>query len=295
MSMWLLQRQMAETSGPFRRALACGSARQMALLLRQAGPVLGGPEGAIRLLEVPGPPADARALDRLVGSLRSRGCRVNRDSIGALGIDAIIDTVERERHELVLKAVSRASDDRRMMPDALDRALIDRCPCPVWLGDVVLDRPPQRVAAAVEPAPDDRVTHDIARAVLTVAGTVARAAEVELQVLSAWVPFGAHFLRSRAAPEDVDAYVRHAEQAVRRTVDDLLVSSPPVAPLPNAFRHLVCGAMALELPRLIREHAIELIVIGTRGRRSRISSRLMAPHARQLLERATCSVLVVKP
>lgn len=293
MSMWMLQRQMTETAGPFRRILACGSAPEMARLLNQAQPVVSGPDGAIRLLEVSGTQAERRALDRLVGSLRSRGWQVRREAAAGLESDAILDAVERERHELLLKAVSRTPDERRMMPDAVDQALIDRCPCPVWLGDAALDRPPRRLAAAIEPVRGDPVTRELSRAVMEMAGTLAAATGSDLRVLSAVVPFGAHLLRRRAAPEDVRVYMAHAEETARRALDEVLASAPPGTPAIER-RHVVCGEMSIQLPRLIREARIELVVIGTRGRRSRIAGRLMTPHARQLLERSACSMLVIK-
>lgn len=285
----MLQRLAHEGAEPFRQVLAAGTADDVAAILRHAAPAIGGTEAVVVWLSVAGAPRSA-ALAAAAGALEGRGVRFRSADEWPTRARDLLAMIAQARYDLVLKAIQPRADGGLAL-DALDRLLIDRCPCPVWFGLRSVERPPARVVAAVAPGRASGRGGPLAWRVLSVAVTIADRAHADLHVVHASVPFGAHLLRRRMSPADLTAYLEAARTAARQRLAAWLQDLPADL-IPARQVHVFEGELDGRLAAFTAPH--DLVVIGTRGRRGRFESAVNAPWARRVMGRVQCPVLVVR-
>jgi nucleotide-binding universal stress UspA family protein len=282
----------------FENILICGSPRQDApILLRQAMPILAGGV-TVRLLELPEAPRQLRSaapepIERVLDVLGRRGVVLRRETAARASGDYIIEEVKRGGHDLVVKGVGLREHGRRAL-DRLDLDLIRRCPCPVWAVECNEPRPLQRILAAIDPGScedDDQPRQQLAVRITKHAAALAEASGAELHVLHVWNAFGDHLLRPRMPEEDVLAYVEHARELAQRALERTLTLAE-VRPSPGGL-HLVKGHFQPAVQRLLADRAIDLVVMGTRGRKGWLDA-VVRPHAETVLANTRASALVFK-
>lgn len=292
------RRQSRRTRPTFQNVLVCGSPRQDApILLRQAMSFLQPGRAVVHLLELPDAPHRGRArrgepLDRVADALGGLGITLRRERPAEPSAEAIVAEVIKGGHDLVMKGVALIDHDRRRrVLDRLDLGLIRRCPCPVWLVEWVEPRPLRRVLAAVNPGEPRAPRRAVAVRVAAQAAAFAESAGADLHVLHAWTAFGDHLLRPRVSPAELESYVQGAREAAAAALDETLREAG-VAPLPAGI-HLAKGSAEHTLPPVVVDAAIDLVVMGTRGRTGWLDS-VIRPLAERVLCSVPASVFVVK-
>ena len=110
--------------------------------------------------------------------------------------------------------------------------------------------------------------------------------------LHAWEVFGSTVLRVRMSSDDYGLVESTRETEVAAEFDSLLGPYGFQVGDPNV--HLVAGDPILEIPRLVSEKDIDLIVMGTITR-SGVPGMLMGNVAESILDRIECPVLALKP
>ena len=198
---------------------------------------------------------------------------------------AIIQRVVSNGHDLVV-----VNDAGHPMSPLVKR-LLRKCPCPVW---VIKPSRTQTssVLAAVNPHPDEAELNGI---ILELAASLAERYGGDLHVAHAWSlyaeePDGTVFNFTPAISAEALRDETHA--ASKRALDELLATST-VADAPWKI-HLIEGPAEHILPTLVREHGIDLLVMGTIAR-SGLQGVLIGNTAERVLDEVRCSVMAVKP
>ena len=280
----------------FENVLVCGSPRLDApILLRHAQPVLEAAAATVRLLELPEPahmlrPQTSEPLERIAENLERHGVAVRRERAAEASGEAIIREATAQGHDLVITGVGLAPHGRRAL-ERVDLDLIRRCPCPVWALECNEPRLLRRVLAALDPGLDDEVRMRRAVRVASIAAAMAEAAATELHVLHAWMAFGDDLLRSRMPQDEVIAYVEHARESAHAQLTQALTLAD-ITPAAGAV-HFHKGDFQPVLRSVVGDRDIDLVVMGTRGRRGWLDA-VIRPHAESVLVHLRPSVLVIK-
>jgi len=261
------------------------------------------PAGLLRMMASLGVRPDAvgaepevrDAVDRLAAAARKRGVEATGEILrGSAGL-AIIRKVLREGCDLLIKAPQPAASSGFPLFGHVDRQLIRKCPCPVWI-----DQPSdaRRVLAAVDPAPFreapgvDREREALNADILEMAALIARIEGADLEVLHAWSFGRERSLQSRAGLE-AEAVARLGE-SVRGEHERAL--SGLLAPYRSQLNrvHLLKGDPAREMARLTENRPFDVIVMGTVCRTG-VAGMLIGNTAEAVLDQVSCSLLTLKP
>jgi nucleotide-binding universal stress UspA family protein len=196
----------------------------------------------------------------------------------------IVRRVIEHEHDLGVLTSDGSSDAA-----ATIRRVQRTCPSLVW----VL-RPPirsSRVLAAVNPDDDPALNHTI----VELAQSVAEHRDSPLHVAHAWRVYGLASLlqsdRSKVSLDAVSELITEVEIRHRGALNDLLERSGfPMGP--NV--HLADGSPVDAISGLIELYRVDLLVMGSIGR-STTDGVFVGNIAEQVLNRTSCSILMVKP
>lgn len=177
-----------------------------------------------------------------------------------------------------------------------DWQLIRLCPCPLLFVRPAPWGDPPRIAAAVDIALPGEKPADLDRTLLSAAESFALTCRGQLHAVHAYLPvsdFAANAMVSAvpmATAFDPARVIADRETLVREDLD-ALVSTHHIA---NARRHLACGAPADVLMGVVRQHNIDVLVMGAYSRRW-VYNVLVGSTTERILDLLPCDVLVMKP
>lgn len=204
--------------------------------------------------------------------------------------NAFLASVDLLQPDVVLKALEHVPNTPGARLDPLDVRLIRQCPCPVWLADPAHVSRIRRVLAAVSPVVSERASQAVD--ILTTAAAVAATAGAELHVLHAWVAFGETLLRPRVPPAEHRAYILGERAAAAARVERTLAEAR--LRLDPSRVHILQGQFRDVLRDVVQASRIDLVVMGTRGRRGWFASALVRPYPEVVLREICAPLLVVK-
>lgn len=179
---------------------------------------------------------------------------------------------------------------------AVDMELLRKCPCPVWLC-----RPPRanredsKLAVAIDPDSSAPAGEGLALKLLEVASSLAERLTQDLNIISCWDSEFEETLRS-------NVWYRIPEDALQHTVANIfarhrnaLRSLIQQAALEEKFRlHHLHGQPDELIPSFVERKGIDILVMGTVARVG-IPGFLIGNTAENVLQKVSCSLLVVKP
>jgi nucleotide-binding universal stress UspA family protein len=195
-----------------------------------------------------------------------------------------------DRYDLVVKA-AEGGDAMRYLFGSTDRALMRKCPCPVWILKPTRKRRFRKILAAVDVNPVEPKTESLAERVVSLATALAKEERAELHVLHAWRLAGEYKMRGRQIyASKVDEIVRQLREAHRKELDTVLRRHP----YEPRIVHLVKGRAASLIPQAVEELDIDLVVMGTVGRTG-VPGLVIGNTAESVLGSVDCSVLTLKP
>jgi nucleotide-binding universal stress UspA family protein len=206
---------------------------------------------------------------------------------------ALIHEVLAAGHGLLVRSHDRDLAEAARQYGAVDMELLRACPCPVWLiGRRPGPHTPWRVAAAINPNPDDVTEHQLNEAVLEWALMLRDVTGADLTLLHAWTAFAAGVLRSHVPEHEFVEYI----EAARRTAEEAMRTfvEAHADRLNDVSMQLVHGEPERALSHFIDRNGIDLVVMGTVAR-SGIRGLIMGNTAERVLQRLRGSVLAVKP
>jgi nucleotide-binding universal stress UspA family protein len=254
---------------------------------RAAGSDIGGGKDSIRdlLLDV-----ETRSVEALAERARADGVDVSIEVCWGVPWEVVLDRIEREAFDLVVKPASGLNRDGPVFFGSTALHLFRRCPCPVWVvGDD--GRLPGAILAAVDPS-GALPRRAAAERILDWAERVRDWADASLHVVSAWSAPAAALLRDSLDAGELEEYVRSAHDLAQTDLEALLAARSPAPPPSNV--HLAEGDTPEALTRFAREHAVDLIVMGTRGREDRVGD-LLGETAETIIRHVRSSVLTIPP
>jgi universal stress protein E len=236
-------------------------------------------------------------LNLLVEPLRRDGVPAETAILGGISFLEIIRRVQRQGHDLVIKAAQSVGGTRELLFGSTDMHLMRKCPCPVWIQKPQeVSKTSSRILAAVDVTAEDESGHSVNRLIMDLATSLSAIEGSELHVVHAWSFYGESTLRGRAfirmAQEQVEAMVNQERTQRQGALDGLL---EPYRGAGFALKeHLVKGDARIMIPQLAELCNIDLIVMGTLGCTG-VSGLLMGNTAEDILRQVNCSVLTVKP
>lgn len=225
------------------------------------------------------------------------------------GIDfiEIIKHVIHHQHDLVVKCAEDMDWIDRMLGSE-DMHLLRKCPCPVLMLKPDQKDSFRKVLATVDvnddsELDDGRVQEQLNQQVLEYSAALILPELSEMHIGSAWEAYAEDWLRYGAfshQPEDkVDRYVEQERrecstklEILVRKMDKMLGKATVQYLQPRS--HLVKGAASKEIPLMVENYDIDLIVMGTVGRVG-IPGLIIGNTAESILEQTKCSVLAIKP
>jgi nucleotide-binding universal stress UspA family protein len=167
------------------------------------------------------------------------------------------------------------------------------CPCPVWLiGRRSSPHTPWRLAAAINPNPDDPTEQQLNATLVEWALLLRNSTGADLTLLHAWSLFGGSVLRSRLPESE---FLEYVERARRVAQDAMTAFTTPLADrLQGVPIQLVQGDPERAIPHFVDERGVDLVIMGTVAR-SGLAGLVMGNTAERVLQRLRGSVLAIKP
>jgi len=219
----------------------------------------------------------------------------------------IIRHVGRHQYDLVVKCAEDIDWLERMLGSD-DMHLLRKCPCPVLMLKPGHNETFKKILATVDV--NDDVSESVARTqeelndkVLEHSATLSLPELTELHIGSAWEAYAESFLRhggfSSTPEETINQYVEQERRDCLQKLDALvrkmneLLGKDTVQYL-HPRSHLVKGKPSKQIPLLVENYGIDLIVMGTVGRVG-IPGLVIGNTAEAILEQTQCSVLAIKP
>ena len=233
-----------------------------------------------------------RRLETLIAPLKATGLKVNIHVATGTPFLEIIRTVLRHRHDLVMKTVEPERRWKQVFWGSTDRHLLRKCPSALWLMHPTEPARYRRILVAIDPDVEDQVERELGIRLLHLGTSLAQSEGTELLVGHAWSPFAEAKLKDHLNTAEFGTYLRSCKQESTTRLQTFLSMARVDIP-PNRMR-LAKGKADVVIPRLVKRHAVDLVVMGTVGR-SGIPGLVIGNTAERMLNRLECSILTLKP
>ncbi len=215
----------------------------------------------------------------------------------------LIREVLRNKIDLVIKTAEKVGITDRVF-GSTDMHLLRKCPCPVLLVKPSGRERFRKIMAAVDFEPfENRPGEDaLNKQIMKISTSLALSELCELHIIHAWYAYAEDSLRSGFAQEPkakVDAYVDEIRLEHQKLLENLMSgfdgkAGKEAIDYLKPKVHLIKGFAKNVIPEVIKEHQIDLIVMGTVGRTG-IPGFIMGNTAETILNQIDCSVFALKP
>lgn len=205
----------------------------------------------------------------------------------------IVRQARKGRHDLVAKVAGGDSRIEGVLFGNLDMNLLRKCPTPVLILKGHKKPKSKHVLAAVELVHDVPARAELDRRVVELAAMLARRNDGELDLLHAWF---LHFEKALRINENdtpfrtVDVMLNDLRKAQKAKLQALAGDYGDLQPA----LHLIKGKPQEVIPRFVRNHRVQLVVMGTVGRTG-VAGLFIGNTAERILQQLDCSVLAIKP
>lgn len=233
-------------------------------------------------------------LERLVSPLRREGLDVHTQVSSGKLVNAVLQTVLENQHDLVVMAGDAWPDLKAFAFGSTAAQLAGKCPCPVWVMQPGASDRFRRILAVVDPEPGRPSGDHLDIKILQMAGALARTEGCRLDVMHVWDIAGpdvdtVHSGISKETKARLLAQnLAEREALVRDLLERVDLSDlDPTLELPRGDPADLIAAFA-------ERAAVDLIVIGTLGRRG-AGGILRGDVAQAVMDEIGCSIMSVKP
>ena len=215
----------------------------------------------------------------------------------------IIKEVLSNDHDLVIKSPENIGWlDRLFGSD--DMHLLRKCPCPVWLVKQSTSNTYRRILTAID-VDTDHPPNELAKRyklniqILEMAVSQALSDFAELHVVHAWQAIGERnpfiFNSDVKSHEYTENILSKHNEELDKLIDEVISkTNADVGKFLNLQKHLIKGLPQKEIPALVNELGVDLVVMGTVARTG-IPGFFIGNTAETILSQIKCSVLAVKP
>jgi universal stress protein E len=227
-----------------------------------------------------------------VDALTARWRRDGLDATGAavwapVTHEAILELVAQLEPALIVKDVGHEPLLRRITYTALDWKLLRQAPAPLMLVDGRSSHLPEKILAAVDTMPATPDATALNALILREALKLAGWAEAEVHLAHVFPYLTAYAGGAYRALERVYAETRGADR-------DAFAAFATEHQVPPELRHWLEGNPVQRLADLVREHGVDLLVLGS-SHHSALDRLLLGSTAENMLYQVPCDVLLVKP
>lgn len=233
-------------------------------------------------------------LSRMITSIRNKGVKTSTAILEGTPFLEIIRQVLRRGHDMVIIPAEGDVGFKPLFFGSTTMHLMRKCPCPVWVTKPAASNDYARILAAVDPSPDDAEVDELNTEILDLATSLAQVNNSALHIVHTWDVTGNDLdtLRSEISAEIRDRILRKNELMHRKPLDRLLGRYALDGDKHQV--HLVRGDPGMQIPKMVEEKRIDLVVMGTVVRTG-IPGFLIGNTAEFVLCQVNCAVLAVKP
>lgn len=191
---------------------------------------------------------------------------------------------------LIIKDAQEESALRRVFFTPLDWQLLRDCPVPVHLVTNALNPRPRNVLAIVDVLRSEEQDHVFNDQIIDAATKLAEQCDARLELLYVfdWTTVYAQDMGFGALPLAVGIY-----EALGVAQHGAFAALAERHGVPSECRHFIEGAPVPSICEFAADHRTDVIVMGTVQHKG--LNKLLGTTAEQLLHRAPCSVLAIKP
>ncbi|MBK5395239.1 universal stress protein [Pseudomonas sp. TH39(2020)] len=191
---------------------------------------------------------------------------------------------------LIIKDAQEESALKRVFFTPLDWQLLRDCPVPVHLVTNALNPRPRNVLAIIDVLRSEDQDHVFNDQIIDAATKLAEQCDARLELLHAfdWTAVYAQDIGFGALPLATGIY-----EALGVAQRDAFAALAERHGVPPECRHFIEGASVSSICEFAADHRTDVIVMGTVQHKG--LNKLLGTTAEQLLHRAPCSVLAIKP
>ena len=229
-------------------------------------------------------------LEKLAQPLRDAGINVSIEVRWGKPLHTmILKRVEELKPDLVLRDAHTHNFLQRLFLNNTSWQLIRQCPVPLWLVRDV-EWKGERICAAVDPTHSSDSTATLDHLLVKATAYIADKLDMQADYLHSYAPIPRTMVFDSELVAAYDQYVERSAKQHRDAFEKLMVNYP----VEKANRHLIEGFPEESIPEFVKEHAVDLLVMGAVSR-SNLENALIGNTAERILEAAQTDLLVIKP
>jgi universal stress protein E len=229
-------------------------------------------------------------LNTLAQPLRDAGISVSIEARWGKPLHTmILQRVNEVNPDLVLRDAHSHGLLQRLFLNNTCWQLIRQCPVPLWL---VRDSEwkGQRICAAVDPAHSSDSTAALDHLLVKSTAALAKMLGMQADYIHSYAPLPRTMVFDTELVVAYDQYVERSAKHHSDAFEKLMVDYPNE----KANRHLLEGFPEETIPEFIKEHNIDLLVMGAVSR-GNLENALIGNTAERVLEAVQTDLLVIKP
>lgn len=229
-------------------------------------------------------------LDKQVDALRGEGLTVEVDvRWHKHRYEEILARVAVLLPDIVFKSTHPSNALSRLLLSNTSWQLIRHCSAPLWLVHETEWRG-ERLCAALDPLHSADKPAALDHQLIRQSMSLAQDLGLEAHYLHCQAPMPRSLMFDATVAEEYENYAQSCAQEHRDAFSKLLGQYPIEQP----FSHLIEGFTEDVLPRFVRKHNIDLLLMGAVSR-GHLDTLLIGHTAERVLERVECDLLVIKP
>lgn len=229
-------------------------------------------------------------LEKLAQPLRDAGVNVSIEVRWGKPLHTmILKRVEELKPDLVLRDAHTHNFLQRLFLNNTSWQLIRQCPVPLWLVRDV-EWKGERICAAVDPTHSSDSTATLDHLLVKATAYIADKLDMQADYLHSYAPMPRTMVFDSELVAAYDQYVERSAKQHRDAFEKLMVNYP----VEKANRYLIEGFPEESIPEFVKEHAVDLLVMGAVSR-SNLENALIGNTAERILEAAQTDLLVIKP
>ena len=227
-------------------------------------------------------------LKVLAEQLTSQGLSITTKVVMGKGWEELTKQAIRGKHDLVVVGTRQRSSTARMLFGSTSNKLLRTCPVPVWVVKPGEIRELREVMVATD-------FSEIGLQITQAGVAVAKNLNAKLFIAHALeFPFDSYLHTAGISETEIASYRLRLRNEAQEKIHAQL-SQTDYRTIEQGVRvELHEGSPDAVIPKLIEEHEIDVLVVGTHGR-SGFSGMLLGNTVERLLPHVHCSLLVVKP
>ena len=205
----------------------------------------------------------------------------------------VIQTIIQKRFDLLVKSANKHNAVAATLFGNTDISLLRKCPCPVWIIKPSRKKRIDTILAAVD-LTETSEAKQLAGQILNLSAGLAQLEKSDLHVLNVWQPNFEPHVRTLISRQEYANMMKMLKDNSRASLRALIQGTPDLPVNGAMSQHLEKGHAEVVIPKFVKDHEIDLLVMGTMSRTG-IPGFLIGNTAEKVLDTVDCSVLTLKP